>query len=172
MTSLLSFHENDDRFYIKKSTISGAGKGLFSRKKIYRDEKLIIKGVLVEKDSPADFCTTFSNSYKFAASLTLLPNGDIDTGKFFIIPLGYAGMVNHMDEESKRNVQIEYFSNYEVAYVFLRDVEKDEEIFGNYGEDWQKMLSWSEKQKSKNKSNVKLYEKFLELNLYDLGGLQ
>ena len=172
MSSLLTFHENDDRFYIKESTIVGAGKGLFARKKIFQNEKLMIKGVLVEKDSAADYCTAYSNSYKFAASLTLLPNGEIDTGKFFIVPMGFSGMVNHMDEESKRNVQITYYSNYEVAYLFLRDVEKDEEILGNYGEDWQRMLAWSEQQKSKNKTDLKLWQKFLNLNLYDLGGLR
>jgi hypothetical protein len=172
MNSLQTFHENDDRFYIKDSTIIGAGKGLFARKKILQDDKIMIKGVLVEKDSYADQCTRFSNSYKFAASLTVLPNGDIDTGNFLIIPLGFSAIVNHIEEETKRNVQITYLGNYEVAYVFLRDVEKDEEILGNYGDDWQKMLSWSEQHNNKNKENKELWEKFLDLNLYDLGGLR
>ena len=163
MTSPLTFHEMDDRFYIKESTISGAGKGLFARKKILENDKLMIKGILVEKDSPADLCTAFSNSYKFAASLISLPNGEVDCGNFFIIPLGYAGIVNHITDESKRNVQITYLGNYEVAYEFLKDVHKDEEILGNYGDEWQKL---------KNKTDIKLWKKFLDLNLYDLGGLK
>jgi len=172
MTSPLTFHEVDDRFYIKESTIPGAGKGLFARTKILENDRLMIKGILVEKDSPADSCTAFSNSYKFAASLILLPNGEVDCGNFFIIPLGYAGIVNHMADESKRNVQITYLGNYEIAYEFLKDVHKDEEILGNYGDEWQKILAWSDLQKSKNKTDIKLWKKFLDLNLYDLGGLK
>jgi hypothetical protein len=104
--------------------------------------------------------------------LISLPNGEVDCGNFFIIPLGYSGIVNHTADENKRNVQITYLGNYEVAYEFLKDVHKDEEILGNYGDEWQKILAWSDLQKSKNKTDIKLWKKFLDLNLYDLGGLK
>ena len=171
MGKSLRYDENDDRFYIKESTIKGAGKGLFARRSIKKGDHIEISGVIVERDSYADKCTTFANQYKFALDVIKLGSGDIVTGNKMVIPLGFSGMVNHMDEEAKRNVQIEYMGNECIAYVFLRDVAKDEEILGNYGDNWQNLLSWMQKQHESNKTDKKDWQNFLELDLYDLGRL-
>ena len=69
--------------YVKKSTIPGAGKGLFAKTAIRRGSRLKISGVLIRKKSLADQCTAFADPYKFRV------------GAYLLIPLGYAGMVNH-----------------------------------------------------------------------------
>lgn len=171
MGKSLRYDENDNRFYISESTIKGAGKGLFARHKISKGEKIDISGVVVEKNSYADKCTTYANNYKFALDVIQLGNGELVAGNKMVIPLGFSGMVNHMDEESKRNVQIESMGNESIAYVFLRDVAKDEEILGNYGDNWQNLLSWMQKQHESNKTDKKDWQNFLELNLYELGRL-
>lgn len=169
MSKSLRYDENDNRFYISDSTIKDAGKGLFARHKISKGEKIDISGVVVEKNSYADKCTTYANNYKFALDVIQLGNGELVAGNKMVIPLGFSGMVNHMDEESKRNVQIESMGNESIAYVFLRDVAKDEEILGNYGDNWQNLLSWMQKQHESNKTDKKDWQNFLELNLYELG---
>ena len=171
MGDSLRYDENDNRFYINDSTIKGAGKGLFARHEIKKGDKIDITGVIVEKDSYADKCTAYANQYKFAVNVIRLGNGDVVTGNKMVIPLGFSGMVNHMDDESKRNVQIEYMGDEKIAYVFLRDVNKDEEILGNYGDNWQNLLSWMQKQQESNKTDKKDWQSFLELDLYDLGRL-
>jgi len=171
MGKSLRYDENDNRFYISDSTIKSAGKGLFARHKISKGEKIDISGVVVEKNSYADKCTTYANNYKFALDVIQLGNGELVAGNKMVIPLGFSGMVNHMDEESKRNVQIESMGNESIAYVFLRDVAKDEEILGNYGDNWQNLLSWMQKQHESNKTDKKDWQNFLELNLYELGRL-
>lgn len=136
---MIIFEEKDDRFYIAQSRILGAGLGLFASRQINLGEVLFVSGVLVEKDSEADRTTCFLNSYKFVADPQVKDN-NLDLGKYLICPLGYAAIVNHDDKNP--NVEIRY-NGYDfnsnsshtakVVYFFLRDVQKDEEILGNYG---------------------------------------
>lgn len=171
MSSNFIFHENDDRFYVKKSTIKNAGHGLFAKKKLLKDEKLMISGVLVEKQSQADICTNYADCYKFAASIVNMADGKIECGNYKLIPLGFAGLVNH-GSEGFFNAEITYFGNNEVAYVFTKDIDKDEEILGDYGDTWNQMINWSNTEKSKSNIEKPLWEKFLDYNVYELGELK
>jgi len=168
---LTKFDEMDDRFYIKESLIKDAGNGLFARCAISKGEKIDITGVLVERGSRADICTTFANPYKFASNIIEMADGTFEPSNKLIIPLGFSGIVNHIGDESKMNVQITYFGNDNIAYMFIKDVQKNEEILGNYGKEWQKLLEWSQKQKENDKTDKNDWEKFLSLNLYNLGDL-
>ena len=97
---MIIFEENDDRFYVKESTVNRAGKGLFAAKEIKKNSWLEITGVLVERGSVADDCTYYANAYKFAANV--VRKGDkVDVGQFVIVPMGYAGIVNHTDEKNQ-----------------------------------------------------------------------
>ena len=166
---LFRYSENDDRFYIKDSTIEGAGRGVFARRKISKGERLDVDGVLVERDSAADSCTAYVNAYKFAATVVHLACGGFDSGKFLILPTGFGGMVNHTNNETLQNVGIVYLESYEIAYEFLRDVEQHEEVLGYYGDDYQNMREYADKQQRKESSVI---ERFLELDLYGLGRLK
>ena len=53
--------------------------------------------------------------------------------------MGYGGMVNHTDNPLQKNCEITHIGG-DVYYVFEKDVEKDEEILGNYGSNWE---GWS-----------------------------
>lgn len=176
--TIVRFEEADDRFYIAESTIKGAGKGLFAKKNIKKGELLMVHGVAMEREKATDRCTAYGNSYKFAACVTELANGKIDHGLFTILPLGYAGIVNHTSDMSAMNVQIAYPRidgnrefQHQVAYEFLRDVSQGEEILGNYGEQLDRAIDWKMRQKqhdSKEKSDI---DRFLKLDLYGLGEL-
>lgn len=176
---MIIFEENDDRFYVKESTVNRAGKGLFAAKEIKKNSWLEITGVLVERGSVADDCTYYANAYKFAANV--VRKGDkVDVGQFVIVPMGYAGIVNHSDNEKNQNVEIRYLGDEytkkslhsdKAVYWFLRDVKKDEEILGHYGQGWNKVLNWVQETHDKTHVEQKDWEKFLGFNLYNLGDL-
>lgn len=170
---MILFEEKDDRFYIKKSTIENAGLGLFAKTKIKKHSYLEISGILVKRESIADQCTNYANSYKFAAKVTR--EGElINIGEYLIVPMGYAGIVNH---SSENNVEIKYLRDYikrnqhsgEAVYWFIKDVEPDEEILGNYGDAWNGLLDWVNKTKSE--ETHENWKEFLNLDLYNLGSL-
>lgn len=174
---MMIFEENDDRFYIKESTVNRAGKGLFAKRDIKKNDWLEITGVLVERGSIADECTYYSNAYKFAANV--VRKGDkVDVGQFVIVPMGYAGIVNHAENEASQNVEIRYINDTKrslhadkAVYWFLKDVKKDEEILGHYGQGWNKVLNWVQETHAKTNVDQKDWEKFLEFDLYNLGDL-
>ena len=136
------FEESDDRFYIGWSSIKNAGRGVFAAKRILAGDKLLITGVLVDVNSEAQVTTAFLNRYKFAAYPEII-DGVVHQGRYSICPLGYAAIVNHTSNKKLQNVEIRY-SEEDLSlqnkyadrayYCFLRDVEKDEEILGRYGE--------------------------------------
>jgi SET domain-containing protein len=153
--------EDDKRFYIAPSTVPGAGNGLFAKEMIRKGDCLEVIGVMVRAGSEADQCTEYANHYKFAAS--------DKNPTCYIVPLGYAGIVNHTDDKSQQNVFLSYSKSRskrnpnagQVAYEALRDIVPGEEILGYYGDGRDKALKWQ-----KNKSE---WDKFLAHNLYDLG---
>lgn len=165
---MILIQENDDRFYIKQSTISKAGKGLFAKIPLKKDDFLEIIGVMVERGSAADQCTTYANSYKFATD---------ERAKYNIVPIGYAGLINHADKPERQNVEIRYLNNHKkrnnaadkAVYWFLRDIQKDEELLGNYGKDWDRVLDWVQHTPSQSKED---WEVFLEYDLYNLNTLK
>jgi hypothetical protein len=174
---MIIFEEEDDRFYIGESTIKGAGKGLFAKQKINKEEFLPITGVMVKRGSVGDQCTYFFNSYKFAANVKR--KGDlIDIGEYVIVPLGYAGIVNH--DEHRQNAEIRYVGDQhaqksqhagKAVYWFIRDVEEGEEIIGNYGNAWNGVLKRINEIHDKANHEKKDWEQFLEFNLYGIQDL-
>lgn len=74
-------NESDARFTIAKSTIKGAGKGLFAKTLIPKGDKLEVLGVLVPAKSLADQCTTYADAYKFRI------------GKYLLIPTGLGALL-------------------------------------------------------------------------------
>ena len=172
---MILFEENDDRFYIKESTLKGAGKGVFAKRDIAKDEYLHISGVMVKRNSIADECTYFFNSYKFAARVKR--QGElVDIGENVIVPLGFAGIINHIDDE-RQSVQIKYVGDQypssnphsgKAVYWFIRDVKKDEEVFGNYGEKWNDVFKWMNEMNSKIEIKTPSLQEFMSLDLYQL----
>ena len=166
---MILMQEKDDRFYIKESTIPDAGMGLFAKVSIKAGSILPIKGVQVQAGSAADQCTAYAKDYKFAAC-------DRKTNRY-IVPLGYAAIVNHANHPRDKNVEIRA-SNHsadtfvgKMAYYFLRDVEPDEEILGDYGEFWAGVFNWAQEHKVKEKVTEEDWQTFLSYNLYSLGDL-
>ena len=169
---MITVEENDTRFYIAESTLPQAGRGLFAKKPISKGDYLEIIGIQVKAGSISNSCTEYANKYKFAASANK---------KYIVIPLGYGGMVNHAPEESSQNVAITYIKNHKpknpaagsVVYKFLRDVDSDEEILGNYGGEWQKILSWAEEMhEAKSELPEEEWKTFIQFDLYNLGELE
>ena len=110
--------ETDERFCVRPSTLPGAGDGLFTRVSLAEGETLEVIGVLVEAGSVADRCTRYADAYKFRV------------GDLLLIPLGYAGMVNH---SSRPNVE-KVIDGRSVYLRTLRPIEAGEELFLTYGE--------------------------------------
>lgn len=123
------FHEQDERFYISTSKLPNAGLGLFCSVNIEQNDYLIIKGIKVLKNSTADLCTHYCNKYKFSPSVE---------DKYNIIPLGFAGMVNHAMKKEDQNVMMAWLEAdvKSMIWLFIKPVKKDEEILGDYGDNW------------------------------------
>lgn len=166
---MILIREKDDRFHIAESTQPGAGKGLFASRDIKKGEDLEVVGVAVEMGSPADACTAYADAYKFAADYA-------DSYTRHIIPMGYAGMVNHANDEADRNVEIKYVDkngSVVCVYRFLRDVAKGDEILGDYGPGWRDLAAWSRSRlASVVESEEKEWLSFLSLGLYNLSRLK
>jgi hypothetical protein len=80
------FDEIDERFQIARSTIPGAGLGLFAKIPLAAGERLMIRGVTIRSGSIADQCTAHADLYKFRV------------GPYLLIPIGFAAMINHSDD--------------------------------------------------------------------------
>lgn len=112
------FEEGDKRFFVAKSRIPRAGKGLFAKAALKRGQGLEVKGALVKAGSVADACTRYTDPYKFRA------------GKLLLIPTGYGGMANH----SSRPNMVKVVKGKKVYLKALRPIEKGEELLYVYGE--------------------------------------
>jgi SET domain-containing protein len=108
--------ETDERFEIGASTIPGAGRGLFARVAMVPGERLAIKGVLVQPESAADASTRYADEYKFRV------------GDYLLIPVGYAGLVNHSPTPNLEKV----IEGRRVYLQALRPIAAGEELFFCY----------------------------------------
>jgi hypothetical protein len=110
------FDEEDPRFLIDRSTVPGAGVGLFAREPLAEGDRLEVIGPLVRADSPSDVCTTYANRHKFRVRELLL------------IPLGYGGLVNYSDQPNMKKV----IEGNRVYLEAIRPIERGEELFFVY----------------------------------------
>jgi len=114
----IPYIQQDNRFRIKKSTIPFAGLGVFANTVLPEETKLHVDGIVIQKNSTADICTAYANKYKFKLKENLL-----------LIPLGWAGMVNH---SNKPNMFKLVKNNGKVFLVTNRDITPGEELFWKY----------------------------------------
>jgi hypothetical protein len=110
--------ESDERFYVAASKIPGAGKGLFAKVPLSLGDRLEVFGVLVPAGSAADDCTHYANQYKFRV------------GELLLIPLGFAGMVNHSRNPNMEKV----IEGHSVSLQAVRPISADEELTFQYGD--------------------------------------
>jgi SET domain-containing protein len=173
---MITIKEKDTRFYVKESTQQDAGMGLFASVDILAGSSLEVIGVMVDRESISDTCTSYSNSYKFAADYA----NSLGSIKKHIIPMGFAAIVNHANEKKDQNVEIRYIKKGQeqvCVYYFIKDVKKDEEILGNYGDKWWQSIrninEWTKKiNSSDSKEEDEDWDSFLELGLYNLRNLK
>jgi SET domain-containing protein len=160
--------ETDLRFSLAPSTIPNAGLGCFAKEDLKKGDHIEVIGVYVKKGGPADRCTSYASRYKFSG------NDKQDT---HIVPMGYAGMINHTQDSSKQNVKLEFVRGLatrskdsgQVVYRFLRDIKAGEELLGHYGEDKDKEIRWLSERAEYHDKEGALWQEFLSLNLYNLG---
>jgi hypothetical protein len=114
----MTIEEKDSRFYIAASTVPGAGKGLFAKVPLAKDEMLEVIGVLVPVRSISDECTSYADGYKFRV------------GKALLIPTGYGGIANHASSPNMEKIII----GERVYLRALRPIQKDEELLYIYSQ--------------------------------------
>lgn len=174
---MLKVLENDPRFYIKNSTLPGAGLGLFAKQPLKQGQWLEIIGVMVERNTAADQCTAFANEYKFGSKY--------DEEIWHIIPLGYAAIINQANTKGQQNCEIrnikakvtnkkiksnkDFFAySGEAVYLFIRDIQKDEELLGNYGREWKKQEEWINQYNKVFTETEEDWKKFISYDLYNM----
>jgi SET domain-containing protein len=109
----MEMSEPDDRFYVKASTLAGAGRGCFARIPLRAGDCLEVVGVLVRPASAADRCTAYADHYKFRHAGLLL------------VPVGFAALVNH---SATPNLE-KHERDGRLFLRALRDIATDEELF-------------------------------------------
>ncbi len=171
--------ETDERFYLAKSKLPNAGTGVFAKTPLEKDDWLEIIGAQVEVGSLADKCTTYGKNYKFAASGSIKGGERVIDHTRLIVPMGFGGMINHAPNQKMQNVEIRYLQKpsrnpaaSKAVYHFLRDIAKDEEILGNYGEDWGGVFDWASDCTVFSDDIEAEWERFLSHDLYNLGKLK
>ena len=120
----MELNEPDNRFYVKESTIPGAGVGCFARLPLRAGDCLEVVGVLVRPGSAADRCTAYADHYKFRHAGLLL------------IPVGFAALVNH---STTPNLE-KHERDGKLFLRALRDIAVDEELFLTYSEFAQQLM--------------------------------
>ena len=173
---MFQVEETDTRFYIKESTIPKAGMGVFAKVPLKKGDHLEIIGVRVVTKGIADECTHYANKYKFAARGKFNKKGERTTDfSQMIVPMGFGGIINHAPSPAQQNVEIWYRNGSTknnaagtAVYRFIRDIEPNEEVLGNYGEQWQGIMDWAGNKAEEIKDD---WETFLAHDLYNLGQL-
>ncbi|MCY2933443.1 MAG: SET domain-containing protein [Planctomycetota bacterium] len=113
------FDEIDERFQIARSTIPGAGLGLFAKIPLAAGERLMIRGATIRSGSIADQCTAYADLYK------------IRVGPYLLIPIGFAAMINHSDDRYNLDRHLEDTCGW---LVTNQAVSAGEELFIKYSE--------------------------------------
>lgn len=108
--------EADDRFVIGRSTVPGAGLGVFAVTALPTGATLDVIGVKVPADSHQDQCTHFADHHKFRV------------GDMVLIPLGFAALVNHSTTPNMERVA----KPGGVALRAIREITAGEELFFQY----------------------------------------
>jgi hypothetical protein len=164
--------ETDTRFYLKESTVPNAGLGVFAAEPLKSGDYLEIIGVQVRSGSVADECTAYADKYKFAAAGKLVKKERTTDFSRKVVPLGYGGMVNHVSDPKMQNATIDYRKGPtknaaagQPIYRFIRNIQKDEEVLGNYGEQWMNVMEWAADKADELGDE---WETFLSFNLYNL----
>lgn len=166
---MIFVEETDERFYIADSIIPNAGLGCFAKTLIKKGDWLEVIGVYVKTGGIADECTHYAKRYKFAGSPKMNAK---------IIPIGYAGMVNHSD--NLKNCVLEYAPDLgkrsqhsgQVVYRFIKDVFPGEEVIGNYGPNVGEEIKKISQDLAFKNQVEKEWNDFLKFNLYDLQKLE
>jgi len=165
---MILVEETDERFYISDSKLPNAGLGVFTKVPLKAGDYMEIIGVAVGRNSITDVCTHYAKSYKFAAK----------AGTDFtqhVVPMGFGGIVNHGPSDL-RNAELREYrgpkrnpnaSN--MIYAFTRDIAPDEEILGNYGGNYARVLEWTDIYSKVADENEDAWEVFLSHDLYNLG---
>ncbi len=117
--------EQDERFYVDRSTIPQAGDGLFARVPLARGARLEIVGLLVVPHSAADRCTRYADSYKYRVAGALL------------IPTGFGAMINHAPSPNAEQL----VDAGRLYLRTLRPIAAGEELLLTYGEDARRRLA-------------------------------
>lgn len=112
-------NETDARFFIASSPIPGAGYGLFAAQSLVAGDTLMAIGILIVRDSLADRCTAYADAYKFRV------------GDQLLIPIGFAGMVNHSSDAPNLEKVID---GNELSLRVLRDIAPGEELLFEYSQ--------------------------------------
>ena len=113
-----TLEETDHRFYVRESTIPGAGRGLFARQPLGVGDRLEVIGCFVASGSTADFCTEYADQHKFRV------------GEKLLLPFGYGGMANHSLQGNMEKV----IEGDRLYLQVTRPVAIDEELFFTYSE--------------------------------------
>lgn len=111
--------------HIKKSSIAGAGHGLFAKTSIAVGELLKVEGVRVRKNSEVDRCTRYADTYKFRI------------GDDLLIPLNSAGLINHSLIPNLKKV----IKGKQLYLQALRPINAGEELFFRYSRYAQKRFN-------------------------------
>jgi SET domain len=164
---MIFVEETDNRFYIEKSTIPNAGNGCFAKEFLKAGDWLEVIGIYVKMGGVADFCTEYARRYKFAGSEQMNAK---------IVPFGFAGIINHSNDPKLQNCKLEYVKGLskrsqhagQVIYRFIKDIEPNEELIGNYGPDMEKEIGTIAANDNFYENNKQEIENFLKFNLYDL----
>lgn len=153
---MITIEETDDRFYIDTSLIPNAGRGVFAKRLILKDERLKIIGILVKLRGVSDQCTEYSKWHRFK------------TLGYNLIPMGYGGMVNHAQSVELGNVKL-VRESYDLYYQAVRNIFPNEEILSPYCQNYDAYLAYKA---TDDLENIAVEFRELSLNNYfDLGFL-
>jgi len=165
---MMYVQETDLRYYIDRSTIPEAGLGCFAKEDLKAGDWLEVIGVRV--DGLSEKCSRYADRYKFLAP----------DKKSVIVPLGFAGLVNHTQDRNKQNVEIRCMDKgfakrsqhaTQIVYYFLRDIAAGEELLGHYGDEYSEFLGQFIKDTQTVEDNDEEWAKFMSYDLYNLKAL-
>lgn len=160
--------ETDNRYYVADSTIPQAGLGLFASENLKKGDWLEVIGVMVRGMADKVF-TKYAERYKFQAA------DEVSR----IVPLGWAGMVNHTDDSEAQNAELRCMKGLtkrnpnasSIIYYFIKDIPKGREILGNYGNEYGAAMKELIRDVQVVGDNEAEWKKFLSFDLYGLGRL-